>query len=106
MYQIIFYVPESHCEKVKSAIFNAGGGKIGDYDSCAWQVLGQGQFRPLKNSKAFIGEVDQLERLPEYRVEMVCGKALIKLALKALISAHPYQTPAYSVVEIQSLEDF
>lgn len=106
MYQLVFYVPESHCEHVKSALFKAGAGKIGDYDSCAWQVLGQGQFRPLKNSHAFIGEVDQLERLAEYRVEMVCEKALIKVALQALINAHPFETPAYSVIEIKSLQDF
>jgi structural hemagglutinin/hemolysin toxin protein RtxA len=98
MYQIIFYVPEKYCEEVKKSLFKAGTGKIGDYDSCAWQVLGQGQFRPLKNSNAFIGEVNQLERLAEYRVEMVCDKALIKIALQALINAHPFETPAYSVI--------
>lgn len=106
MYQIIFYVPESHCEIVKSAIFNEGAGRIGDYDQCAWQILGAGQFRPLKNSDAFIGEVDKLEKVPEYRVEMVCEKSLIKPVLQALINAHPYETPAYSVIEVKSLVGF
>lgn len=106
MYQLVFYVPETHCEAVKSALFNAGAGKIGDYEQCAWQVLGKGQFRPLNNSKAFIGEVDKLEKLAEYRVEMVCDEMNIKSILTALIACHPYQTPAYSVLEIKTLADF
>jgi hypothetical protein len=48
MYQLIFYVPETHCESVKSALFKVGAGKVGDYDQCAWQVLGTGQFIPLR----------------------------------------------------------
>lgn len=106
MYQINFYVPESHCEKVKLALFNAGAGCIGDYDNCAWQVLGQGQFRPLKNSDAFIGQVDTLEKIAEYRVEMVCEKKIIKAVLQALITAHPYETPAYGVFDVKTISDF
>lgn len=106
MYQLVFFVPETHCEVVKLALFNAGAGRIGDYDQCAWQALGQGQFRPLKNSKAFIGELEQLEQLKEYRVEMVCEETYIKAVLIALMQAHPYQTPAYSVIEIKTQQDF
>ncbi|MEG1629395.1 MAG: NGG1p interacting factor NIF3, partial [Pseudomonas sp.] len=43
MYKLAFFVPPSHVEVVKAAVFAAGGGRIGDYDCCAWQVLGQGQ---------------------------------------------------------------
>ena len=63
-------------------------------------------IRPLKNSDAFIGQVDQSEQLPEYRVEMVCEKRYIKSVLKVLLENHPYQTPAYSVIEINTLADF
>jgi len=106
MYLLIFYVPEADCETVKSALFNAGAGQIGNYDHCAWQVIGKGQFRPLKNSDAFIGEIDKLEKLAEYRVEMVCEKKNIKAILKTLLENHPYETPAYSVIEIKTLADF
>jgi len=106
MYNLVFYVPETHCEVVKLALFNAGAGTIGDYDQCAWQVLGQGQFRPLKNSDAFIGTVDKLEKLPEYRVEMVCANEHIKAVLVALIASHPYEEPAYQVLEMKTIADF
>ncbi|PKF62786.1 NGG1p interacting factor NIF3 [Psychromonas sp. psych-6C06] len=106
MYQIIFYVPEDYCQPVKSAMFEAGAGKMGDYDQCAWQVKGRGQFRPLKGSNAFIGDIDTLSQVTEYRVEMVSEKRCIKAVIQALIAAHPYQTPAYSVFEAKQLEDF
>ena len=53
-YKLCFYVPVSHVEQVKQAIFQAGAGHIGDYDCCAFQVLGHGQFRPLDGSQPFL----------------------------------------------------
>ncbi len=106
MYQIVFFVPKPFCETVKQALFKAGAGAIGNYDQCAWQVLGSGQFRPLKNSDAHIGEINQLENVLEYRVEMVCQNQYIKKAVQALLESHPYQTPAYSVYLIKTVDEF
>lgn len=97
MYKLCFFVPESHREAVKSTLFAAGAGKIGDYDCCAWQTLGEGQFRPLAGSQPFIGEADQIERVAEWKVEMVCADELIKPVIAALKQAHPYEEPAYDV---------
>lgn len=97
MHKLVFYVPESHVEAVKSAVFNAGAGRIGDYDSCSWQTLGEGQFRPLPGSSPFIGEVDRLERVAEYRVELVCADEVVAPALAALRKAHPYEEPAFDL---------
>ena len=100
MYKITFYVPETHLESVKEQMFNAGAGHIGHYDQCAWQVKGQGQFRALKGSHAFLGEINQLEKIEEYRVEMVVQKSCTHAVIKALKTSHPYETPAFDVVEI------
>jgi len=67
-----------------------------------WAVKGNGQFRPLSGSQAFIGEVGCLETLEEYRVEMVCEDDLIRQVVKALVQAHPYETPAYDVIKLVS----
>ena len=101
MHKLCFYVPETHVEDVKKAIFAAGAGRVGDYDSCSWQVLGQGQFRPLQGSLPFIGEQDQLHYVAEYKVEMVCDAALIQAVVQALLSAHPYEEPAYDVCRLE-----
>jgi structural hemagglutinin/hemolysin toxin protein RtxA len=101
MYKICFYVPESHLEQVKNAMFSAGAGKIGNYSCCAWQVAGEGQFMPLTGSHAFIGEQDQREKVAEYKVEMVCAKAHIHAVIAALKTAHPYEEPAYQVWQVE-----
>ena len=103
MYKLAFFVPESHLEEVKQAVFASGAGRIGDYDSCCWQVLGQGQFRPLDGSAPFLGQLGQVESVAEYRVEMVCEDQLISNAVKALVDAHPYEEPAYDVWELKKL---
>ena len=95
MYQLCFYVPETHCEAVKEAVFAAGAGRIGDYEACSWQVLGEGQFRPLDGSRPFIGQADRLERVREFRVEMVCAETEIEAVVAALRAAHPYEEPAF-----------
>ena len=100
MYKICVYVPENSVENVKQALFDAGAGRIGNYDSCCWQVLGQGQFRPLQGSTPFIGQQGSVERVPEYRVEMVCEASCIKAAIAALLDAHPYEEPAWDVVAL------
>ena len=100
MYKLCFYVPASHLESVKKTVFAAGAGRIGDYDSCCWQVPGQGQFRPLDGSRPFLGQQGVVEAVVEYRVEMVCETAFIKAAVAALLAAHPYETPAWDVVAL------
>lgn len=104
MYKLVFFVPESHLEPVKSAVFNAGAGAIGNYDQCCWQVAGIGQFRPLTGSNPFVGETNQLEQVIEYRVEMVCEDSCIKAAVTALRAAHPYEEPAIDVWRLAELE--
>lgn len=99
MFQLIFYVPESHLETVKKAVFDAGAGRYNKYDSCCWQVKGTGQFRPAEDSSPFIGNQGQLEKVPEYRVEMVVEDVLMKKAVKTLVEAHPYEEPAYLVLK-------
>jgi hypothetical protein len=104
MYKLVFFVPESHLDLVKAAVFNSGAGRIGHYDQCCWQVLGQGQFRPLRGATPFIGVRDQLKVLPEYRVEMVCADELIGSAISALHASHPYEEPAFDVWRLADVE--
>ncbi len=103
MYLLSFLVPETHLEVTKKAIFAAGAGNIDHYSHCAWQTLGEGQFMPLPGSNAFIGEVDKLEKVSEYKVEIICTKYQIKDAVTALKNAHPYETPSYQVFQLETM---
>jgi len=101
MYKFCFYVPATHVESVKQAVFGVGAGRVGDYDQCCWQTLGQGQFRPLEGSNPFLGKQGWVEQVSEYKVEMVCEDHLIEAAIQALFEAHPYEEPAYHVVQLE-----
>lgn len=102
MLKLVFFVPEQAVEEVKQAVFAQGAGKLGDYDQCAWQTLGVGQFRPLAGSRPFIGEQDVVEVVAEYRVEMLVDEALIYQVIAALKQAHPYEEPAYEVIRLET----
>jgi len=100
MYKLTVYIPESHLEPVKEALFAAGCGRYAAYDRCCWQVLGQGQFRPLEGSRPFLGTVGTDEKVAEYRVEMICADEDVARVEQALRAAHPYEEPAFDFVRL------
>ncbi|MBL1319765.1 MAG: NGG1p interacting factor NIF3 [Methylophaga sp.] len=106
MLKLVFFVPESHKESVKKAVFEQGAGRYEGYDCCSWETRGTGQFRPLSASRPFIGQHGEVETVTEYRLEMICSQEHIKAVLQALINTHPYETPAYQVLSIKTLDDF
>ena len=103
MYKLSFFVPDDYLEAVKTAVFSTGAGRIGNYDHCCWQVFGQGQFRPLTGSNPFIGRSDQVEIVPEWKVELVCSDDIIREVVSALREAHPYEEPAYDVWKLEDI---
>ena len=98
MYTLCFYVPGASLEAVKNAVFAAGAGRIGNYEHCCWQVEGQGQFRPLPGSNPTLGVQGEIEKVAEYRVEMVCEASCITAVVNALKEAHPYEEPAWHLL--------
>jgi hypothetical protein len=102
VHTLVTFIPAPHLDGVKQALFNAGAGKIGFYDQCCWQVLGEGQFRPLPGSVPFVGEQNSLQFEPEYRVEMLCEDHCLDAVIAALIAAHPYEEPAWSAWPVRT----
>ena len=106
LYLLFVYVPLSASEKIKNALFEAGAGHYEKYDQCSWESSGIGQFRPLEHSSPFLGSLDTLEKVEEIKIEMICECHKIKEVLKRLKEVHPYEEPAYGVIEIKTIEDF
>ncbi len=100
MYKLTVFIPNEALDQVKSALFAAGAGKIGNYEQCCWQVKGVGQFKPLAGSTPHIGVQDSLETVDEWRVEMVVNESLMVDVINALKRAHPYETPAFDVMAV------
>ena len=99
MLVLVFYVPDTHLDVVKQAVFAAGAGRIGHYEGCCWQVKGQGQYRPMADANPFIGAAGEFSVVDEYRVEMVLEDSLKAPVLAALLAAHPYEEVAYHFIE-------
>ena len=95
MFKMVFYVPEPQKEEVKEALFDLGAGTLGNYSSCCWECEGMGQFKPLTGSNPVIGTVDSLERIKEFRVEILVTEDLISSCIDTLKAVHPYEVPAY-----------
>lgn len=98
--KITTYVPRGDAERVREALAAAGAGAIGDYDHCSFTTPGEGRFRPLPGAQPAIGSVGGLEVVDEVRVEAVLPRARRSRVVAALLAGHPYEEPAYDVVEL------
>lgn len=96
---LVFYVPTADTDRVLAAVFAAGAGSIGDYRDCAFVAPGTGQFRPLAGASPAIGSVGDLEHVAENRVEVVLLRRRRTEVVAALRAAHPYEEPAFHVIE-------
>lgn len=102
MYKLTLFIPATHLESVKNALFAAGAGRYANYDCCSWQTLGEGQFRPLAGSQPFIGQSGTIEKVPEYRVEMICAATHLEAVVAALRATHPYEEPAFDLIKLHT----
>ncbi len=96
---LVTYVPEADAEGVLDALAAAGAGRLGPYDRCAFTHPGEGRFRPLDGARPHLGTVGDLERVAERRVEVVLPAAATARVVAALQAAHPYETPAFHVLD-------
>jgi dinuclear metal center YbgI/SA1388 family protein len=101
--KVVTFVPREHAESVRDAITAAGAGAIGDYDRCTFTVAGEGRFRPLDGAEPVIGNVGELEVVAEARVEAVLPRGRRRQVVEALHAAHPYEEPAFDIVELAPL---
>lgn len=97
--KLVVYVPSTHVLAVRDAVFRAGGGCIGNYDSCAFLSEGEGSFRGSAGSKPFLGQPGKLETVQEIRLETVFPSALRTSVIRAMRQAHPYEEVAYDLFD-------
>jgi structural hemagglutinin/hemolysin toxin protein RtxA len=102
-YYFYYYAPKSHLKITKQAIFAAGAGNVGNYSCCAWETKGVGQFKPEKESNAYIGKIGKIKKISEYKVEIICPSSKIKKIIAALKQSHPYEHPVFGILELTNL---
>lgn len=100
--KLVTFCPKAHEEKVREAIFNAGAGHIGNYDSCSFNLNGEGTFRGLEGANPFVGEVNKIHFENEVRIETIFPVYQQQQILKALLSAHSYEEVAYDIYNLEN----
>jgi len=100
--KLITYVPEQYAEKVRNAIFEAGAGVIGNYDSCSYNVSGTGTFRAGDNTDPFVGKKGELHLEPEVRIEVVMPEFITNRVVAAMHDVHPYEEVAYDIYSLEN----
>jgi len=99
------FVPVSHAESLRNALFKAGAGCTGNYDSCSFNAEGKGTFRAGENASPFIGEKGTLHTEPEIRIETVLPAYKKSSALRSLLANHPYEEPAFDFYRLDNIWD-
>ena len=95
--KLIVFVPPEALDAVRDAVFEAGAGRIGDYERCSWYTEGTGTFLGGEGTNPALGERGREERVSELRLETVFPAERQAEVVAALRAAHPYEEPAFDV---------
>ena len=102
--KLVTFCPTDRANKVREAIFKAGAGHIGNYDSCSYNVSGQGTFRGLEGTNPYVGQKGELHVEPEIRIETIVPASIINTVINAMIEAHPYEEVAYDIYPLDNID--
>ncbi|HRE73323.1 MAG TPA: Nif3-like dinuclear metal center hexameric protein [Flavobacteriales bacterium] len=96
------YVPADHAEAVRSSLFAAGAGRIGNYSDCSFNLIGEGTFKATEGADPFVGEVGKRHSETEIRIEVVFPFWLEKVVMNHLRKSHPYEEIAYDLIQLKN----
>jgi len=91
------FIPEGSFKEVSDAIFNAGGGILGEYSKCSFRTSGKGTFRGSYKSNPQAGSKEIFETVDEVRLEVLVDSWKLKNVLNEMLKIHPYEEPAYDI---------
>jgi dinuclear metal center YbgI/SA1388 family protein len=100
--QLTVYVPHTHLDQVRDAIFAAGAGAIGNYSECSFNLRGLGTFMPNENANPFAGVKNVREEADESRIEVILPRYKRAAVFKALCEAHPYEEVAHQFSSVEN----
>jgi dinuclear metal center YbgI/SA1388 family protein len=96
------FVPVEYAEKVKDAIFKAGGGHIGNYSDCSFSQEGTGTFKGEEGTNPYVGQPGKRHEEKEVKVEVIFPSWLEQKIVDALIKSHPYEEVAYDIIGLDN----
>jgi len=105
MFKYAVFVPEGYEAKIIDAIANAGGGIIGNYSHCSFMTSGTGTFKPLEGAKPTIGEVGNLEKVKENKIEALIREDVLNNVIESVKKVHPYEEVAYDIFPLENKDE-
>ena len=106
LYKLVTFVPCDAADAVREAMAQAGAGKIGNYDSCSYNMQGEGTFRALDGANPYVGAQGELHKEPETRIEVIVPSNVKGKVLRAMLEAHPYEEPAYDLIALENEDKY
>lgn len=100
--KIVCFVPENSAEEVRSAIFEAGAGTIGNYDNCSYNTSGYGTFRAGENTNPYVGEKGKTHFEKETKIETIVPSHTVGKVISAIKNSHPYEEVAYDIYPLNN----
>lgn len=104
--KLYVYVPAEYADTVRSALFAAGAGKIGEYSSCSYNIAGEGTFLPSEHADPFIGTAGMLQKEKETKIEVIITADKQHEVLRAMYKAHPYEEVAYGMISLENRNQY
>lgn len=100
--KLVVFCPQSHADKVRQAMLDAGAGHIGNYSHCSFGAEGFGSFKALEGAHPYVGDVGQIHFEAEMRIETVVPQFLLTKVLSNMLQAHPYEEVAYDIYPLEN----
>ena len=100
--KVVVFVPHAQLEQIRQAMFDAGAGEIGTYDSCSFNLEGTGTYRGGEGTNPFVGEAGEFHQEAETRLETIVPATLVGKLIRAMTAAHPYEEVAYDIYPLEN----
>lgn len=98
--KIVTFCQEKSVEQLRQALASIGAGHIGEYAMCSFETRGTGSFLGDESTNPSVGARGSLQHIDEIRLEMVCPKASLPLAVRMLHEFHPYDEPPLEIHQL------
>lgn len=94
------FIPETHLEPLQRALQEADAGHIGNYDCCLSYSRVTGCWRPLDGASPYLGDVGEISREPELKVEVTVRTERVDETIAAVKRVHPCEEPVINAIPL------
>ncbi|RFN59877.1 Nif3-like dinuclear metal center hexameric protein [Marixanthomonas ophiurae] len=100
--KLVTFVPVKDASTVRESLFQAGGGEIGNYSNCSFNIKGEGSFNGNEESNPTIGNKGETHFEEEIQIGITFHKHKEGKIMKALLDSHPYEEVAYEITTLEN----